>query len=116
MSPRLKQIGGDMTAQPLTLFDLSVDLDPPAALPKETVEPRSVPASIDLMSAARLLGIGRTCAYGLVRTGRWPTPVIRVGRCIRIPTRPLLALLDPDLADIHRPPSSSVGDGAGVRD
>jgi len=44
-------------------------------------------------TAARLLGIGRTSAYELVRTGQWPTPVIRVGRLIRVPTAPLLAAL-----------------------
>jgi hypothetical protein len=105
MSTRLDHIGGDMAAEVLTLFELT----------ERTVAPEPLPASIDLMSAARLLGIGRTCAYRLVRTGCWPTPVIRVGRCIRIPTRPLLVLLDPDLADIHKPPSTGSKDGARVR-
>ena len=63
-----------------------------------TVEPanidvRRLPVVVDLPTAARLLGIGRTSAYDLVRTGRWPTPVIRVGRLIRVPTAPLLATL-----------------------
>jgi hypothetical protein len=53
----------------------------------------ALPPSLNLMAAAALLGIGRTCAYGLVRRGEWPTPVIRVGRCIRIPTAPLVELL-----------------------
>jgi hypothetical protein len=52
-----------------------------------------LPPSVDLMTAAGLLGIGRTCAYGLIRRDEWPTPVIRVGRCIRIPTAPLIELL-----------------------
>jgi hypothetical protein len=104
-----------MADLPLTLFDPPGDPGPPKQT-REVVEPKPVPASIDLMSAARLLGIGRTCAYGLVRTGRWPTPVIRLGRCIRIPTRPLLALLDLDLADIHRPLLNSAMGGAQVRD
>jgi hypothetical protein len=83
-----------MTTEPLTLFDLAdTSARRPATSSKSDHPP--LPASIDLMTAARMLGIGRTCAYGLVRQGRWPTPVIRVGRCIRIPTRPLLALLDP---------------------
>lgn len=50
-------------------------------------------AVLDLTTAAGVLGIGRTCAYELVRTGTWPTPVLRVGRLIRIPTAPLLELL-----------------------
>jgi predicted site-specific integrase-resolvase len=51
------------------------------------------PMVLDLPAAARLLGIGRTLAYELVRTGQWPTPVIRVGRLIKVPTQPLLELL-----------------------
>jgi hypothetical protein len=83
-----------MTTEPLTLFDLADSSTRSPATSSKSEHP-PLPASIDLMTAARMLGIGRTCAYGLVRQGRWPTPVIRVGRCIRIPTRPLLALLDP---------------------
>jgi len=57
------------------------------------VDPAALPAVIDLAIAARLLGVGRTVAYELVRTGRWPTPVIRVGRLIRVPSAPLLELV-----------------------
>jgi predicted DNA-binding transcriptional regulator AlpA len=53
----------------------------------------ALPAVVDLTTAAGVLGIGRTCAYELVRTGAWPTPVLRVGRLIRIPTTPLWDLL-----------------------
>jgi predicted DNA-binding transcriptional regulator AlpA len=52
-----------------------------------------MPPVIDLPAAARLLGIGRTAAYELVRTDAWPTPVLRLGRLIRIPSAPLLDLL-----------------------
>jgi predicted DNA-binding transcriptional regulator AlpA len=53
----------------------------------------ALPAVVDLTTAASVLGIGRTCAYELVRTDAWPTPVLRLGRLIRIPTTPLLDLL-----------------------
>jgi excisionase family DNA binding protein len=53
-----------------------------------------LPAVLDLPAAARLLGIGRTTAYELVRNGEWPTPIIRLGKQIKVPTRPLLDLLD----------------------
>lgn len=53
----------------------------------------SVPSMLDVPEAARVLGIGRTLTYQLVRTGAWPTPVVRVGRLIRIPSGPLLELL-----------------------
>jgi excisionase family DNA binding protein len=56
-------------------------------------DPDATPRMLDLLQAARLLGIGRTLAYELVRTGEWPTPVIRVGRLIRIPSGPLTELL-----------------------
>lgn len=57
------------------------------------IDVRRLPVVVDLPTAARLLGVGRTSAYALVRTGHWPTPVIRAGRLIRVPTAPLLALL-----------------------
>jgi len=53
----------------------------------------TLPPTVDLMTAAQILGIGRTAAYALVRAGRWPTPVARAGRLIRVPTAPLLDLL-----------------------
>src|SRR3954469_5315692 len=46
-------------------------------------------AVVDLPQAAQILGIGRTLAYRLVREGRWPTPVIRIGRLIKVPVWPL---------------------------
>jgi len=54
------------------------------------------PAVFDLLEAARLLGVGRTLAYQLVRDGRWPTPVVRMGRLIKIPKKPLLDYLGAD--------------------
>jgi excisionase family DNA binding protein len=54
---------------------------------------RALPAVIDVPTAARVLGIGRTAAYRLVRDGRWSTPLIRVGGTVRVPTAPLLALV-----------------------
>jgi excisionase family DNA binding protein len=64
-----------------------------------------IPAVLDVPEAARLLGVGRTLAYQLVREGQWPTPVVRVGRLIKIPTGPLLELLgaaDSRVTDIRR--------------
>lgn len=53
----------------------------------------SLPPALDLPDAAVLLGISRTAAYELVRADTWPTPVLRLGHRIKIPTQPLLALL-----------------------
>lgn len=53
----------------------------------------ALPPALDLPAAANLLGISRTSAYELVRTGEWPSPVLRLGHRIKIPTQPLLELL-----------------------
>lgn len=58
-----------------------------------TIDPAALPQVLTVPQAARVLGIGRTLAYELVRTQSWPTPVIRAGRLIKIPTAPLLELL-----------------------
>ena len=56
-------------------------------------ELRGLPAVVNVATAGRILGVGRGAAYGLMRTGQWPTPVVRLGRLIKVPTAPLLALL-----------------------
>lgn len=57
------------------------------------VTDEEMPRVVDVATAANMLGIGRTLAYQLVRTGQWPTPLIRVGRLIKVPTQPLMELL-----------------------
>ncbi|WUA62501.1 hypothetical protein OG965_16645 [Streptomyces sp. NBC_00224] len=52
-----------------------------------------LPVVIDLVTAARALGIGRTRAFELARRGEFPVPVLRVGATWRVPTAPLLATL-----------------------
>jgi excisionase family DNA binding protein len=54
---------------------------------------QTLPALLTVPEAAKVLGIGRTLAYELVRTGCWPTPVIRAGKLIKIPAGPLLDLV-----------------------
>jgi hypothetical protein len=76
----------------------------------------TLPPTVDPMTAAQTLGIGRTAAYALVRAGRWPTPVVRAGRLIRVPAAPLLDLLGIVTHDRdRRPPLSAVkNDDAGL--
>ena len=50
-------------------------------------------ATVDLMTAARALGLGRTKAYELAKHDRFPCRVIRIGDVYRIPTPGLLELL-----------------------
>jgi excisionase family DNA binding protein len=56
-------------------------------------EVQDLPVIVDLPTAARALGVGRNTAYELVRSGSWPTPVIRVGRLIKVRRSSLLELL-----------------------
>ncbi|HTY71350.1 MAG TPA: DNA-binding protein [Actinomycetes bacterium] len=60
-----------------------------------------LPAMLDVPAAAHVLGIGRSLAYELIRSDRWPSPVVRVGKLIRIPTAPLLKLLDDGIVTSH---------------
>ncbi len=70
------------------------DRNPGPGQPATRVDPAvPLPAVLDLVQAAALLGVGRTTAYKLVHDGQWPTPVLRLGRLIKIPTQPLLDLL-----------------------
>ena len=64
----------------------------------------ALPPVLDVPTAGRVLGSGRSLAYELVRTGAWPTSVVRVGKLIKIPTAPLLRLLD-------RPPGDAAPQG-----
>jgi hypothetical protein len=49
--------------------------------------------SVDLMTAALALGLGRTKAYDLARRDQFPCRVIRIGETYRVPTAGLLELL-----------------------
>ena len=81
---------------------MSADPSPSQARPgrRAAVEPmtqaelRALPPLVDLMTAARALGMGRTTAYELARTGQWPTPILRVGGRFKVPTAPMLTLLE----------------------
>lgn len=90
-------IGWSMTPDTEESHSLEVVVAHPQLI---AARPESVdlPPFIDLMTAANLLGIGRTLAYALVRAGRWPTPIVRVGHLIRVPSAALLALGEKDPA------------------
>jgi hypothetical protein len=53
----------------------------------------ALPTVVDLMTAARALGIGRTKAYQLAHSGQFPCRIIRVGTNYNVPTADLLCLL-----------------------
>lgn len=56
-------------------------------------ELHTLPTVVDLMTAARALGIGRSKAYQLASTGEFPCRIIRIGTHYNIPTAELLKVL-----------------------
>jgi excisionase family DNA binding protein len=59
-----------------------------ATLP-DSAEGRPAPETCSVETAAARLGIGRSLAYEMAREGRFPVPVLRLGRKLVIPTRAL---------------------------
>ena len=56
-----------------------------------------LPATVDLPTAARALGFGRSKAYALARSGGFPCRVLHAGETYRVPTAEILALLGIDI-------------------
>jgi len=56
-------------------------------------EAAQLPPTVDVPTAARLLGISRSAAYQLAAQDALPAPVLRLGHALRIPTAPLLAAI-----------------------
>jgi hypothetical protein len=53
----------------------------------------ALPVVIDVPTAARAIGLGRSTAYELARRNEFPCPVLRVGSSYRVPTAGLLRIL-----------------------
>jgi excisionase family DNA binding protein len=53
----------------------------------------ALPAVVDVATAARALGLGRSTAYDLARRGEFPCRVLHIGSSYRVPTAELLRLL-----------------------
>ncbi|MFD3683229.1 helix-turn-helix domain-containing protein [Nocardiopsis sp. NPDC058631] len=60
---------------------------------------RGSPPTGASMTAARVLGIGRTKAYELARAGEFPVHAVRIGDLYRLSTADLLRFLRADHAD-----------------
>ncbi len=52
-----------------------------------------LPVSIDVETAGRALGMGRTRAYQAAKAGEFPIPVLKLGRSYRVVTADLWRLL-----------------------
>ncbi|KOX17561.1 hypothetical protein ADL05_09145 [Nocardiopsis sp. NRRL B-16309] len=71
----------------------------------------SLPVAMDPVSAGRMLGLGRTTTYRLLRQEAFPVPVRRAGRAWVVPTAGVLAYLGLDTSVFHR----GGGCGCGAR-
>lgn len=72
-----------------------------------TAELLSLPVSVDLVTAGRALGIGRTTTYELARRDELPVPVLRLGGRYRVNRADLLRALgitDGEPSGPTRPP------------
>jgi excisionase family DNA binding protein len=53
----------------------------------------ALPVVVDVATAARALGLGRSTGYELARRGEFPCRVLRMGSSYRVPTADLLRIL-----------------------
>ncbi len=53
----------------------------------------ALPASVDLETANRAIGLGRSKGYDLARRDAYPCRVLRLGKCYRVITADLLRVL-----------------------
>lgn len=60
----------------------------------------AMPVTVDIATAARALGLGRSTAYELARRGAFPCRVLHVGSSYRVPTAELLRVLGIDLTQV----------------
>jgi hypothetical protein len=64
----------------------------------------SLPVSVDLTTAGRAFGLGRTKAFELARQGRFPVRVLRVGQKYRVPRSAIFEALGISPAEASREP------------
>ena len=77
----------------------------PAPVPVRGItlsEAMALPAVTDLITAGKVLGIGRNKCYELARANRFPCRVIRAGNSYPVPTVSLLMLLGVSPSDRSR--------------
>ena len=62
----------------------------------------AMPVMVDIGTAARALGLGRSTGYELARRGEFPCRVLHVGNSYRVPTAELLRVLGIELGEVRR--------------
>lgn len=73
-----------------------------------------LPPTVDIRTAALLIGLGRTKAYQLAKSGDFPCRILRYGSHYRVPTAELLHLLGVGTNLAHREGSGRLPDDHGV--
>jgi hypothetical protein len=68
------------------------DANAPVAWTGDAV--RGLGLTTDIETAGAILGVGRTKAYELARTGQFPVKVLRIGKRYLVPVPAILRLLD----------------------
>lgn len=67
---------------------------------------RALGLTTDVTTAAHILGMGRTTAFELLRSGRFPVPVHRYGRRLVVPVPAILRALGvPDPHEVTATPA-----------
>jgi len=61
----------------------------------------AMPVMVDIGTAARALGLGRSTGYELARRAEFPCRVLHVGNSYRVPTAELLRILGIDLDQLR---------------
>jgi predicted DNA-binding transcriptional regulator AlpA len=84
--------------------------------PPTIAELRSGPPTVDLMTAATALGVGRSKAYDLARRGEFPVTVRKIGSSYRVPVAELLAFLGISLVPEQGPRAGTARPGPGPRE
>ncbi|MFC0530838.1 DNA-binding protein [Phytohabitans kaempferiae] len=56
-------------------------------------EIRAWPVTVDVPTAGRAFGVGRDESYRLAKQGRFPVPVLRLGRYLRVTRASVLVAL-----------------------
>lgn len=65
----------------------------------------ALPVTVDIPTAARALGLGRSTAYELARRGEFPCRILRIGSSYRVPTADLLRVLGIEPPTLREVPS-----------
>jgi hypothetical protein len=69
---------------------------------------RGLGLTTDVATAGAILGIGRSKAYALAKSNRFPVSILRVGRRYLVPTHALLSLLAPNHG-VEQSPAEAAG-------